>query len=115
MGFKATGEDVLRKTKLALDKIMVVRSEKMAAEKEDKMTSQEPEAKKEPRSEKLRVMILDDEPIVGKRLGPALTKFGFEVEVFEDPRKALARLDEQKWTVFRFWSTSCPNARIPGS
>ena len=41
-------------------------------------------------SGKLRVMVLDDEPIVGKRLKPALTKFGFEVEVFEDPAKALA-------------------------
>lgn len=42
-------------------------------------------------------MILDDEPIVGKRLKQALTKHGFNVEVFEDSQKALSRLKE---TVF---------------
>ncbi|MGE5235575.1 MAG: response regulator [Acidobacteriota bacterium] len=39
----------------------------------------------------LRVMVLDDEPIVGRRLKPALEKMGLEVEVFEDPAEALAR------------------------
>lgn len=43
-------------------------------------------------SEPLKVLLLDDEPIVGKRLKPALTKIGCEVEVFEDSRKALERL-----------------------
>jgi len=45
-------------------------------------------------SEPLKVMLLDDEPIVGKRLKPALTKIGCEVEVFEDSRKALQRIDQ---------------------
>ncbi len=45
-------------------------------------------------SEPLKVMLLDDEPIVGKRLKPALTKIGCEVEVFEDSRKALERIDQ---------------------
>ncbi|MBW1996320.1 MAG: response regulator [Deltaproteobacteria bacterium] len=45
--------------------------------------------------EKLQIMILDDEPIVGKRLKPALAKHGVEVEVFEDPAKALGRLREK--------------------
>ena len=37
LGFKETGLDILRKTKLALDKIMVVRSEKMSERGEQKM------------------------------------------------------------------------------
>ncbi len=39
----------------------------------------------------LRVMIVDDEPIVGRRLRPVFEKLGLEVEVFEDPGLALAR------------------------
>ena len=42
---------------------------------------------------KLSVMILDDEPIVGKRLKPALEKIGCEVTVFVNPKDALAALD----------------------
>lgn len=102
-GFKLTGLDIDRKTKLALDKIMVVRSEKNAEKKEgDKESMMAPkklEGEKEPMDEKLRVMILDDEPIVGKRLEPALSKHGFEVEVFEDPTKALSRLDEKEFDI----------------
>jgi DNA-binding NtrC family response regulator len=48
---------------------------------------------------KLKIMILDDEPIVGKRLKPAIEKFGFEVEVFEDSTKAVARLKEQEFDI----------------
>jgi len=102
-GFEATGMQLVRKAKLALDRIMIVRSEKMSVEKEgerkDMMMSEEQEGKKEPTGEKLHVMILDDEPIVGKRLEPALTKYGFEVEVFEDPTKALARLNEKEFDI----------------
>ena len=42
----------------------------------------------------LEVLLLDDEPIVGKRLGPAIAKMGCETESFTDPRAALARLEE---------------------
>lgn len=91
LGFKATGLDVARKTKLALEKIMVVRSETKPGE---------PEAEREPAAgEKLQVMVLDDEPIVGKRLKPALAKSGFEVEIFLDPHDALARLDEKEFDI----------------
>jgi DNA-binding NtrC family response regulator len=48
---------------------------------------------------KLKVMILDDEPIVGKRLKPAIEKCGFEVEVYEDSAKAVARLNEQEFDI----------------
>ena len=47
----------------------------------------------------LRVLIVDDEPMVGKRLTPALAKIGCEVEFFFDPVAALHRLDEQEFDV----------------
>jgi len=47
-------------------------------------------------SQPLEILLLDDEPIVGKRLKPALAKIGCEVEVFQDPISALARIDEKK-------------------
>ena len=49
--------------------------------------------------EKLEVLLLDDETIVGNRLGPALEKVGYDVEVFEDPRKALNRIREKKFDI----------------
>ena len=49
--------------------------------------------------EKLQVMILDDEPIVGKRLKPALAKYGVAVEVFEDSQKAVDRLREKRFDI----------------
>lgn len=48
---------------------------------------------------KLKVLLLDDEPIVGKRLKPAVEKMGFEVEVFEDPKVALSRIDEKTFDI----------------
>jgi DNA-binding NtrC family response regulator len=45
------------------------------------------------------VLLLDDEPIVGKRLKPALAKIGCDVEVFEDPKEALKRLDEKTFHI----------------
>jgi DNA-binding NtrC family response regulator len=50
-------------------------------------------------SDRLDVMLLDDEPIVGKRLKPALAKIGCNVEVFQDPRKALDRINEKEFDV----------------
>jgi DNA-binding NtrC family response regulator len=47
----------------------------------------------------LKVLILDDEPIVGKRLGPALRKHGLDVEVFEDPNQAIARIGEIEFDI----------------
>ena len=40
-------------------------------------------------TEPLKILLLDDEPIVGKRLKSALTKDGYEVEVFENSHDAL--------------------------
>jgi len=47
----------------------------------------------------VRVMVVDDEPIVGKRLGPALEKMGCRIESFVDPVAALARLAETEFDV----------------
>lgn len=44
--------------------------------------------------DKLSIMIIDDEKIVGKRLKAALEKRGDIVETFVDSRKALERFDE---------------------
>ena len=44
-------------------------------------------------------MIVDDEPIVGKRLKQALSKFGIEVEVFEDSERALNRLEDKNFDI----------------
>jgi len=49
--------------------------------------------------QKLQIMIVDDEPIVGKRLKPALTKFGIDVEVFEDSETAFKRLEEKNFDI----------------
>ena len=98
MGFKATGLDVERKTKFAMEKIMVVRAEKMSGEQEGATTAIA-QRKGALAGEKLHLMVLDDEPIMGKRLKPALTKAGFEVEVFEDPVKAVARLGEKEFDI----------------
>ncbi|MBF0536920.1 MAG: response regulator [Nitrospirae bacterium] len=47
----------------------------------------------------LKILLLDDEPIVGKRLKPAIAKLGCEVEVFDNPAKALKRIDEETFDI----------------
>jgi DNA-binding NtrC family response regulator len=47
----------------------------------------------------LRVLILDDEPIVGRYLKPALTKYGMDVEIFQDSDQAVARMNETTFNV----------------
>lgn len=48
---------------------------------------------------KLSIMIIDDENIVGKRLQPALEKRGDSVETFVDSREALKRFDEKNFDI----------------
>ena len=50
-------------------------------------------------TEHMRIMVVDDENIVGKRLKPALEKTGDIVETFEDPQKALERFDEHPFDI----------------
>jgi DNA-binding NtrC family response regulator len=47
----------------------------------------------------LEVLLLDDEPIVGRRLKPALAKIGCNVEVFENPKAALLRIDQKTFDI----------------
>ena len=47
----------------------------------------------------MQVLVLDDEPIVGKRLKPMLTRMGCTVEIFEKPSEALKRIDERDFDV----------------
>jgi DNA-binding NtrC family response regulator len=49
--------------------------------------------------QRLQVLVLDDEPIVGKRLQPALAKVGCDVEVFDIPQHALERLQEKRFDI----------------
>ena len=48
---------------------------------------------------KTSILILDDEPIVSKRLHPALEKKGYEVESFIDSSKALERIHERNFDI----------------
>ena len=49
--------------------------------------------------QKLELMVVDDEPIVGKRLKATLEKHGYKVEVFESGRSAIDRLAEKKFDI----------------
>ncbi len=47
---------------------------------------------------RLEVLILDDEPLVGRRLKPILEK-EYYVEIFVEPKEALARIQEKKFDI----------------
>ena len=47
----------------------------------------------------LRIMVVDDESIVGRRLKPALEKSGYEVEVFEDGKSAVDRIAQEPFDI----------------
>jgi DNA-binding NtrC family response regulator len=48
---------------------------------------------------KTQVLILDDEPIVWKRLKPALEKVGYEVEAFTQSINAMRRVQEKDFDI----------------
>lgn len=98
-GFRVTGTALDRKTRLALDRVRIVRNERQADPGTGDQMSADADASGDLDAKKLRVLILDDEPIVGKRLRPALEKAGFEVECFEAPAEALARLDQSPFDI----------------
>ena len=50
-------------------------------------------------TEKIEVLLVDDEPIVGNRLKPALAKFGCNVEFYEDSKAAMIRIDEKEFDI----------------
>jgi len=47
----------------------------------------------------LEIVVVDDEPIVRKRLKPALEKDGYRVEVFDDGSGVLKRLQEKNFDI----------------
>ena len=48
---------------------------------------------------KLRVLVLDDEPIVCKRLQPALEKLGFEVDTFTQSVEAMHQVQQAAYDI----------------
>ena len=50
-------------------------------------------------NEKIQIMVLDDEEIVGKRLKTALEKSNYEVEIFQDSRMAVSRIAEKEFDI----------------
>ncbi len=49
--------------------------------------------------DRLDILVLDDEPIVGERLRPALEKKGHQVEIFVDPYRALERIAAKEFDI----------------
>ena len=49
--------------------------------------------------EKCHVMVIDDEPIVGKRLKQILEKAGYRIEVFVDGYSALNDLKKSSYDI----------------
>jgi DNA-binding NtrC family response regulator len=50
-------------------------------------------------SDKAKILILDDEPIVGDRLKPALEKCGYDVETQTDSQAAIDQLARTRYDV----------------
>jgi DNA-binding NtrC family response regulator len=49
--------------------------------------------------DKIKIMLVDDEPIVGNRLGPWLEKQGYHVEIFLDGKQALERFEQSPFDI----------------
>jgi CheY-like chemotaxis protein len=103
MGFQITGITSHWRNSLAGNMKSVVTSPKAMASKPAREASEAPfpssAAEPKTRKKKLEVLVVDDEPIVGKRLRPALTRYGYNVEVFENPVRAIDRFDEKNFDV----------------
>jgi DNA-binding NtrC family response regulator len=50
-------------------------------------------------ADKLRIMVLDDEPIVCKRLRPALEKQGYEVDTFTQSAEAMEQIKKVEYDI----------------
>jgi DNA-binding NtrC family response regulator len=49
--------------------------------------------------DKLRILVLDDEPIVCKRLKPALEKLGYEVDTFTQSPEAMLQVQRTNYDI----------------
>ncbi len=52
-----------------------------------------------PKRRRTSILVLDDEPIVCKRLKPFFQKAGYEAEAFSQPAEALARVEQRRFDV----------------
>ncbi len=50
-------------------------------------------------TDQLNILVIDDEPIVGKRLKPALEKNGYRVEAFTNGKEALEKFDDAEFDI----------------
>ncbi len=50
-------------------------------------------------ADRLKIMVLDDEPIVCKRLKPALEKLGFEVDAFTESLEAMHQIQDTTYDI----------------
>lgn len=57
------------------------------------------EERKEQEAARKRILVLDDEVIVCKRLKPTFQKAGYDVETFTDSAQALDRIEEERFDV----------------
>ncbi len=48
---------------------------------------------------KIKLLVVDDEAIVGKRLKPSLEKHGYEVETLENGRSAIERIGKKDFDI----------------
>jgi DNA-binding NtrC family response regulator len=64
----------------------------------ERMEPAGPAAQDAPRR-RTSILVLDDEPIVGKRLKPFFQKAGYEVEAYNHPLEALARVEVKRFDV----------------
>jgi DNA-binding NtrC family response regulator len=48
---------------------------------------------------KVSILLIDDEAIVGKRLKPALEESGYQVETYQQGKTALARIQEKDFDI----------------
>jgi DNA-binding NtrC family response regulator len=56
-------------------------------------------AKEETMSYHYKILVIDDEPVVGERLEALLSKDGYRVESFVDPLAAMARLQDTDFDI----------------
>lgn len=50
-------------------------------------------------SDKVTILLIDDEAIVGRRLKPALEECGYEVETYQQGKAAVARIQEKEFDI----------------
>jgi len=103
MGLGIVGEADSRKKRVAERAVGIRESVPLQSEPETQSgasaVASEPVAENTPQKGKLEVMVVDDEPIVGKRLKPALSKYGYDVEVYDNPVAAMERFDQKEFDI----------------